>query len=25
MTHSAEWTYYADKIKKKEKWTRGWT
>jgi ribulose-5-phosphate 4-epimerase/fuculose-1-phosphate aldolase len=25
MTHSAEWNYYADKIKKKEKWTRGWT
>jgi hypothetical protein len=24
-THSAEWNYYADKIKKKEKWTRGWT
>jgi 3,4-dihydroxyphthalate decarboxylase len=25
MTHSAEWKYYADKIKKGEKWTRGWT
>jgi ribulose-5-phosphate 4-epimerase/fuculose-1-phosphate aldolase len=25
MSHSAEWNYYADKIKKKEKWTRGWT
>ena len=25
MTHSAEWTYYADKIKKGERWTRGWT
>jgi 3,4-dihydroxyphthalate decarboxylase len=25
MSHSAEWSYYADKIKKKEKWTRGWT
>jgi ribulose-5-phosphate 4-epimerase/fuculose-1-phosphate aldolase len=23
--HSAEWTYYADKVKKKQKWTRGWT
>ena len=22
---SAEWRYYADKIKKGEKWTRGWT
>ncbi|HTM10655.1 MAG TPA: class II aldolase/adducin family protein [Verrucomicrobiae bacterium] len=25
MTHSAEWKYYSDKIKKKEKWTRGWS
>ena len=25
MAHSAEWAYYADKIRKKEKWTRGWT
>jgi len=24
-THSAEWNYYADKIKKGELWTRGWT
>ena len=24
-THSADWTYYADKIKKGEIWTRGWT
>ena len=24
-THSADWTYYADKIKKGEVWTRGWT
>jgi ribulose-5-phosphate 4-epimerase/fuculose-1-phosphate aldolase len=23
--HSPEWTYYADKVKKKQKWTRGWT
>ena len=23
--HSADWTYYADKIKKGEVWTRGWT
>jgi ribulose-5-phosphate 4-epimerase/fuculose-1-phosphate aldolase len=22
---SAEWTYYADKVKKGERWTRGWT
>jgi ribulose-5-phosphate 4-epimerase/fuculose-1-phosphate aldolase len=22
--HSAEWNYYADKIKKGERWTRGW-
>lgn len=22
---SAEWRYYADKVKKKERWTRGWT
>jgi 3,4-dihydroxyphthalate decarboxylase len=25
MSHSAEWNYYADKIKKGEHWTRGWT
>ena len=25
MKHSAEWNYYADKIKKGERWTRGWT
>lgn len=25
MAHSAEWNYYADKIKKGERWTRGWT
>jgi len=25
MSHSAEWNYYADKVKKKQKWTRGWT
>lgn len=25
MSHSAEWSYYADKIRKKQKWTRGWT
>ncbi len=25
MFHSAEWNYYADKIKKRERWTRGWT
>ncbi|HEY2987119.1 MAG TPA: class II aldolase/adducin family protein [Candidatus Binatia bacterium] len=25
MTHSAEWNYYADKVKKGQKWTRGWT
>ena len=24
MSHSAEWNYYADKIKKGERWTRGW-
>lgn len=23
--HSAEWNYYADKIKKGERWTRGWS
>ena len=23
--HSAEWTYYADKVRKGERWTRGWT
>jgi ribulose-5-phosphate 4-epimerase/fuculose-1-phosphate aldolase len=25
ITHSAEWNYYADKIKKGERWTRGWS
>jgi L-ribulose-5-phosphate 4-epimerase len=25
MSHSAEWNYYADKIKKGERWTRGWS
>ena len=25
MTHSADWNYYAEKIKKGESWTRGWT
>lgn len=25
MAHSAEWSYYADKVKKGERWTRGWT
>jgi len=25
MAHSADWNYYADKIKKGELWTRGWT
>jgi ribulose-5-phosphate 4-epimerase/fuculose-1-phosphate aldolase len=25
MKHSAEWDYYADKIKKGEPWTRGWS
>jgi L-ribulose-5-phosphate 4-epimerase len=25
MFHSAEWNYYADKIKRGERWTRGWT
>jgi ribulose-5-phosphate 4-epimerase/fuculose-1-phosphate aldolase len=24
LPHSAEWNYYADKIKKGERWTRGW-
>jgi hypothetical protein len=24
-SHSADWVYYADKIKKGERWTRGWT
>jgi ribulose-5-phosphate 4-epimerase/fuculose-1-phosphate aldolase len=24
-SYSAEWAYYADKIKKGELWTRGWT
>jgi ribulose-5-phosphate 4-epimerase/fuculose-1-phosphate aldolase len=23
--HSAEWNYYADKVRRGEKWTRGWT
>jgi len=23
LSHSAEWNYYADKIKKGERWTRG--
>ena len=25
MFHSAEWNYFADKIKKGQRWTRGWT
>jgi ribulose-5-phosphate 4-epimerase/fuculose-1-phosphate aldolase len=25
MFHSAEWNYFADKIKKGQQWTRGWT
>jgi L-fuculose-phosphate aldolase len=25
MAHSAEWNYFAAKIKKGERWTRGWT
>jgi 3,4-dihydroxyphthalate decarboxylase len=25
MSHSADWNYYAEKIKKGESWTRGWT
>ncbi len=25
MAHSAEWNFYAGKIKKGERWTRGWT
>jgi ribulose-5-phosphate 4-epimerase/fuculose-1-phosphate aldolase len=25
MSHSADWNYYAEKIIKGEKWTRGWT
>jgi len=25
IRHSADWNYYADKIKKGETWTRGWT
>jgi ribulose-5-phosphate 4-epimerase/fuculose-1-phosphate aldolase len=25
MYHSAEWDYFAEKIKKGERWTRGWT
>src|SRR2546428_1605208 len=25
MFHSAEWNYFADKIKKGARWTRGWT
>lgn len=25
MFHSADWNYYADKVKKGERWTRGWS
>ncbi len=25
MFHSADWNYYAEKVKKGERWTRGWT
>jgi len=25
MTHSADWNYYADMIRKGKVWTRGWT
>lgn len=25
MFHSAEWNYYADKLKKGERWSRGWS
>ena len=25
IPYSAEWDYYADKIAKGERWTRGWT
>jgi ribulose-5-phosphate 4-epimerase/fuculose-1-phosphate aldolase len=25
MFHSADWNYFAEKIKKGERWTRGWT
>ncbi len=25
MFHSADWNYYADKVKRGERWTRGWT
>jgi ribulose-5-phosphate 4-epimerase/fuculose-1-phosphate aldolase len=25
MFHSADWNYYADKVKRGEHWTRGWT
>lgn len=25
MFHSAEWNYYADKVKRGERWTRGWS
>ena len=25
MAHSAEWKYYSQKVKKNEKWTRGWS
>jgi ribulose-5-phosphate 4-epimerase/fuculose-1-phosphate aldolase len=25
MFHSAEWNYYADKVKRGEHWTRGWS
>jgi ribulose-5-phosphate 4-epimerase/fuculose-1-phosphate aldolase len=25
MFHSAEWNYYADKVRRGQRWTRGWT
>jgi ribulose-5-phosphate 4-epimerase/fuculose-1-phosphate aldolase len=25
MFHSADWNYYADKVKRGQRWTRGWT
>jgi ribulose-5-phosphate 4-epimerase/fuculose-1-phosphate aldolase len=25
MFHSADWNYYADKVRRGERWTRGWT
>ena len=25
ITHSADWNYYAEKVRKGENWTRGWT